>query len=199
MQATTLQANEDVTGLYPAGPKYGTLIHITDDEAGKVVIRRSVNPRHLGCLTAKESAAVFATACGYAGYDALHDPWVEYAECDVVQEEQRISPLHQNVVDAVVDEVVANGSVPTRVDGNAQLRTDAVSARHEHRTRYIRRSPKHSAEPPELAAGSRGTSRQDVRLDALFRILGRVDVDTRAAVVELLAHATTSFSKLVSR
>ena len=52
---------------------------------------------------------------------------------EVVEEEERRGALHEDVVDAVVDEIVADGVVPVRQERHLQLRADAVGARHQHR------------------------------------------------------------------
>ena len=51
----------------------------------------------------------------------------------VVEEEQRLGALHQDVVDAVVHQVDADGVVPARQEGHLQLGADAVGAGHQNR------------------------------------------------------------------
>ena len=82
--------------------------------------------------------------------------------------------------DAMVHEIVSDGVVALRFDRDFELRADAVGARDEHRLRHVGRHAKHSAEAAELAARSGGERRQHVRLDAVLRVVGRIDVDAGA-------------------
>ena len=51
---------------------------------------------------------------------------------DVVEEEERLGAGGQDVVDAVVDEVDADGVEAAHGGGDVQLRADAVGAGDEH-------------------------------------------------------------------
>ena len=76
-----------------------------DDEPGDVVLARRVEARHLGRLAAEQRAAVLAAASRDPRDDRLEHVGLERAGRDVVEEEQRARALHEDVVDAVVDEV----------------------------------------------------------------------------------------------
>ena len=52
---------------------------------------------------------------------------------EIVEEEQRLGALDQDVVDAVIDEIDADGVVPVGQERDLQLGADAVGARDEHR------------------------------------------------------------------
>ena len=54
----------------------------------------------------------------------------------------------------------------------------------EHGLGHVGRHAEHAAESAELAARAGGERRQHVRLDAVLRLVGRVDVDAGGAIVE---------------
>ena len=84
----------------------------------------------------------------------------------------------------MVDQVVADRVVLPRLDRQLELRPHAVRARDEHRLGHVRRHAEHAAEAAELTARSGGERRHDVRLDALLRVVRRVDVDAGRAIVQ---------------
>ena len=186
VESAALETDQHVAVPHATGTKDRVFVHVADDETGQVVVRRRVDARHLGRLAADQRAAVLATARGDAGDDAFDDLRLERAHRDVVEKEQRQRALHENVVDAVVHEVVADRVVAAGVDRDLELRPDAVGAGDEHRLGHVGRDAEHAAESAELAARARGERRQHVRLDALLRVVGRVDVDAGGAVVERL-------------
>ena len=100
-----------------------------DDEAGEVVLAVGVEARHLGGLAAEQRAAVLAAGRGHAADDRLGDVRRQPAGREVVEEEQRLGALHQDVVDAVVDEIDADRVVPVGQERDLQLGADAVGAR----------------------------------------------------------------------
>ena len=110
-----------------------------DDEAGDVVFAVGVEAGHLRGLAADQRAAVLAAAARDAGDDLLGDVGRQPAGRQVVEEEQRPRALHEDVVDAVVDEIGADRVVPAGHERDLQLRADAVRARHEHRLAEARR------------------------------------------------------------
>ena len=57
----------------------------------------------------------------------------EPARREIVEEEERLGALHEDVVDAVVDEVLPDGVVAIGEERDLQLRADAVGARDEDR------------------------------------------------------------------
>ena len=80
-----------------------------DDKAGKVVLAVGVEPRHLGGLAAEQRAPVFAAGLCHAADDLLGHFGRQPARGQVVEEEQRTGALHQDVVDAVVHQILAHG------------------------------------------------------------------------------------------
>ena len=83
--------------------------------------------------------------------DRLGNRGRESAGREVVEEEQRLGALHQDVVDAVIDEVAADRVVASREERDLQLRADAVGARDEHRlANCARLEPEQAAERTDV-------------------------------------------------
>ena len=84
-------------------------LHHADDGAGQIVRPRLVQAGHLRRLTAGQRHVVGPAPPG----DALHDPrdllHPEPGAGDVVHERDRRGAVHQDVVDAVIDQVLADG------------------------------------------------------------------------------------------
>ena len=83
-------------------------LHDADDGAGQIVRPRLIQPRHLCRLTAGQRHLMGTAASG----DPLHDAGdlldAEPGARDVVHEGDRRGAVHQDVVDAVIDEVFAH-------------------------------------------------------------------------------------------
>ena len=147
-------------------PENRVLVHVPDDEAREIVVGRRVDPRHLGRLAAEQRAAVLATSRRDAGDHAFDVRRLERAERDVVQEEQRQRALNEDVVDAVVDEIMADGVVP------AALRSrPSASSRRRRRSRRAPASARRSGtrnippNPPNSPRAPAVSVDNDVRLD----------------------------------
>ena len=103
---------------------------------------------------------------------------------EVVQEEERLGALHQDVVDAVVDQILADGVVDVAVEGDFQLGADAVGAGHQH---GVAGSERLQAEQPAEAADLRQHVRREGALgqrpDAPDDLVAGVDVDAARLIV----------------
>ena len=75
---------------------------------------------------------------------------------EVVEKEQRPRALHEDVVDAVIDEVDADGAMHVGHERDLQLGADAVGARDENRILRARRvEPEQAAERADLGQHAR--------------------------------------------
>ena len=134
-----------------------------DDEAGDVVFAVGIEARHLGGLAAEQRAAVLAARRAPPGDDLLGDLRRQPAGRQVVEKEQRLGALHEDVVDAVIHEVRADGVVSTGQERDLQLRADAVGARRPAPARESRRDrAEQAAERPDVRQhpGREGRPRQ---------------------------------------
>ncbi len=184
MQSGRRKPNEDVAGgdgpsIYDARP-----LDDADDEAGDVVLAVGVEPGHLRRLAADERAGVFTASAGDAGNDLLGDIGRKPAGREVVEEEQRLRPLHEDVVHAVVHQVGADRIVPAGHERHLELRAHTVGARHEHRLAVaVAVELEQTAERPDLREDARRERGARQRLDAADGLVPRVDVDARLSVV----------------
>jgi hypothetical protein len=158
----------------------------TDDKARDVVLPFSVKPGHLGGLPTEKRAVVLAAATGEPLDDRRQDAGLEPPGGDVVQEEERACTLDENVVDAVVDEILTHGAVHARGKGDLELGSDPVRRGHQdgggHTRKVGREQP---AERPQIRQDSRGSGRVQHRLDTPQRFVLRVDVDTGVPIGQL--------------
>src|SRR5690606_19640143 len=108
-----------------------------------------------------------AASCD-AGNNCLHHGGLQLAERHVVQEEQRRCTLHQDVVHAVVHQVVSNRVVPVGLDGNLDLGTHTIGTGNEQRTGCVARHLEHPAESAKCPASSFGEGGLHQLADALL-------------------------------
>ena len=101
--------------------------------AGQVVGARLVHIGHLGSLAAQQHAAGRAAGRGYARHQRGGHGRVELRDCYIVHKEKRARALHQNVVDAVVDDILAHRVVAADRLGHQRLRADAIGRGDQHR------------------------------------------------------------------
>src|SRR5436309_3523964 len=66
-----------------------------DDEAGDVVLAVGIEAGHLGGLAAEQRAAVLAAGARQSLDDAHGDVGIETAGRQVIEEEERLRPLHE--------------------------------------------------------------------------------------------------------
>ena len=129
-----------------------------DDEPRQVVLARLVEVGHLGRLAADQRAAGVPAGTRQTGDHLQHHVPLDLPHGDVVEEEERHRSLDQDVVDAVIHEVHADGLVVAGLDRHLQLGADAVGAAHEDR-------------PAERAGGRQvvqTAERADLRQDPLL-------------------------------
>ena len=90
--------------------------------------------QYTGCrLTAEESTTVVPAGAGDPLNHTFNDPGMQLTGGKVVHEKQRKRALHEDVVDAVVDQVPADRVVDARLERDAQLGAHAVGTRNEQR------------------------------------------------------------------
>src|SRR5579862_1585126 len=128
MQTVAGHPDDRVVDSDPLRPEERRLLDEADDEAGEVVVGWRVDARHLSGLAADQRTPILTTAGGYAADDRFGDCGVETTKRDVVEKEQRRGALHQNVVDTVIDQVMADRVVASRIDGDLDLGPDSVGA-----------------------------------------------------------------------
>jgi hypothetical protein len=154
-----------------------------DDGAGQVVLAVGIEAGHLRGFAADERAAVLAAGCGDAGNHFLDHLGRKTPGGEVVEKKQGRRALHGNVVDAVVDQVRADGVVDAQLESQLELGADAVGARNQHRIgKALEIEHKQAAEAAYAAQHSFGRRGFCERLDALLGAFAGGDIDACSGV-----------------
>ncbi len=149
---------------------------------------RSYSPRfihagHLRGLAADERTAAGATRLGEAAQDLREDRGLELFRADVIEKKQRPRAEHGDVVDAVVDQIGADGVVAVEGEGDLQFRPDAIDAADQHRLAEpakIRREK--SAEPADFPEHFRSMRLPDESVNSALQPVPEIDVDPGAGI-----------------
>ena len=157
-----------------------------DDEAGEIVFAVGVEAGHLGGLAAEQRTAVVPAGAREPFDDLLGDVGRQAARREVIEKKQRRRALHEDVVDAVIDEIDANGVVPIGHERHLQLGADAVGARHQNRIAPSGGiEPEQPAERADLGQHAGRECRLRQPLDAAHRLVAGVDVDAGSLVIHV--------------
>ncbi len=105
----------------------------SDDRSRDIVVALCVEARHFRRLSADEDHVVFAAGLGHAHDDAVHHGRFEASHCHVVEEKQRARALDQNVVAAVVHDILSRKRVRSHFDIDLELCPDSIDGTHENR------------------------------------------------------------------
>ena len=138
-----------------------------------------------------------AAAAGQPFHHRGEHPRLEPAGGDVVQKEQRLGSLDENVVDAVIDQIAADGRVVAGHARHHQLGADAVGRGHQHRLfearqvgakqtakaahlgQHTRTRAEHIAQVARVVCGERVANRSAMEVDHDVGVSSGEDVDPR--------------------
>ena len=172
------EPDDGVAGAYARAVDDPLALDDADAEAGEVVVVARVHAGHFRRLAADQRAARLDAALGDAGDDALGHVDGQLAGRVIVEEEQRLRALHDDVVGAHRDQVLADPVVQAGVDREPKLGADAVRARNQHGALPASRGISIMAPKPPMPASTSGRMRAGhARLDALDEFFAGVDVD----------------------
>ena len=102
-----------------------------DDKSDEVEVPCLVYTCKCGGFASKQRAVGIGAGVGDALDETGDQVLFQLAHANVVEEEQRRRARRQNVVNAMVDDVVAKGVVAPERPGDADLRPHRVGTRHE--------------------------------------------------------------------
>ena len=126
------QAEELVAGLHLVGAgQEGVLVDQADDGTGDVAGAGCIDAGHFGGFAAQEGTAGGAAGFGHAKDDGGDVFGHEFVGGDIVEEEERSRALHEDVVEAVVDDVAADGLPAAVLGGELDFGADAVGGGDE--------------------------------------------------------------------
>ena len=157
--------------------------HDPHDEASQVVLVGGVEVGHLGRLAPQQRAPVLLARLGHPGDHVGDHHFVHGPQGEIVQEEERPGTLDQDVVHAVVDQVLPHGVVATDQEGHLQLGPHPVGAGDQDRALHVPGHRVQSTEQSKLGEGVFVTSGRHQGLESLLGPLGGVQVDPRRTVV----------------
>ena len=115
---------------------------------------------------------------------------LESARRDVIHEKERPRALHQNVVDAVIHEIGADGVVAIHHHRDLQFGADSVGARDENRLLDARKL--HANMPPNAPMSERTPGVNVLRArsrNRFFAPVGRINIDAGVFVGERVRHS----------
>jgi hypothetical protein len=133
------QPDHDVAGR-DALRVHGALeLDDTDAESREVEIARGVEVGHLGRFAAEERAPGLFAPLDHAADQVGQHRLLDLRHRDVVKEEERLGPLHDEVVDVHRDQVNADRVVHAEHLRELDLGPHAVGARDQHRLLVVAR------------------------------------------------------------
>ena len=115
--------------------------------------------------------------------DLLDDARIELAGGEIVQEKQRLRALHGDVVDAVIDQALADGVVLVQGAGDVELGAHSVRRGDQHGLAEALRAQRiGAAESADAGGHVAGERRPGVTLEAFDGALRLVDGDAGGGV-----------------
>ena len=109
----------------------GAFFDDADDGAGEVEVTGLIDAGHVGGFAAEEGESAIAAGVGDATDDVDFLVFGEAVVGEVVEEEEGLGAGGENVVDAVVDEVLADAVEALQGAGDEHLAADAVGGGDE--------------------------------------------------------------------
>jgi len=79
-----------------------------DDSAGQVVLSGCIKPRHLRGFASDQGAAVFAAGFGHPANKRRSGGGIEHPDAKVVEKKERIGPAGHDIVDTMIDQILAD-------------------------------------------------------------------------------------------
>ena len=131
VEAVGGEAEDEVAGFDGGAAEDALFFNDADDAADEVVLAGLVEAGHLGGFSADEGAVGCLAGFFHAGDEFVEDFGVEFAEADVVEEEEGLCAHDGDVVDAMVDDVLADALVVAGLEGEFEFGADAVNGGDE--------------------------------------------------------------------
>ncbi len=154
-----------------------------DDEAGQIVFAGVIDAGHLRGLAADQRASVGAASARDAGDHCGRDVGIQFADREIIQEEQRQRALHGDVVDAVVHQILADGVVAAGEERDLQLGAHAVGRTHQHGLAESGQLER-GAERADIGQHAARESAARELLDGGYGAIGFIDIDAGVAVAK---------------
>ena len=183
MQAGGRQGQQRVARLNIFPCEQFFAVDYTDDEACQIVLARRIKARHFRSFAADERAASFAAGAAHALDELLDHLRLEFTHRQIIEEEERLGALHQDVIDAVIDQVATNRGVHAHGHSHFQFRPDSIGAGDQHRLfPFFVVEGEQCAEVADAAKHAGSKRAAGVMPDALLGFIGDGDIYTGIGV-----------------
>src|SRR5260221_3379892 len=121
MKSARLEPNHCVSRTNLPSIKHPPFLHDANNRPADVILPRTIEPRHLGGFAADQCAAILGAASRKPFDDLGKDVRLEFSSSEIIEEEEGFGAEHGDVVDTMVDQILANGLVPIHRKRNLQL------------------------------------------------------------------------------
>ena len=149
-----------------------------DGEAGEVVFAFRIHRGHLGGFATNQRAARQLTSVRDAFDDIGRNRDIEFAAGKIIQKKYRLGTLHQNIVHAHRNQILAYGIVFVQMECEFELGADAIGTRYHHRVLEFLRHFHQRAKAADSAQHLRAHGALGEGLDVFDELIARVDIDT---------------------
>ena len=165
MNAGRSNADENIAGCQLGAVDHLIAVNQTNREACHVILIYRIEARHLSGLAADQCAACLTAAVCDTLYQLSDALRIVLADCNVVEEEQRLCAAACDVVDTHSDTVNTNRVMLVHQERQLQLGADAIGAGDQNRVLHsLYRRFKHAAEAADRTEYARNISAFDKRL-----------------------------------
>src|ERR1019366_952477 len=127
------QVQQNIARADGAAGDHRISLHCAYDEAGEIVFSRLIQSRHFSGLAANQGAAVIAATTSHAFDNLPRYVSIQFSDRKIVEEKQRDSSLHGNIVDTVVHQILADGIVAAAQECDLQLGANAIGRANQNR------------------------------------------------------------------
>lgn len=178
MQAGRGQADEQVSCCNLAAVDDAVAVDRSDDGPGQVILPGGVKSRHFGGFASNQGAAVLPAGIGHPPHQGGCCGGIKHADAEVIEEEQGISPAGHDVVDAVVDQVLADRLMASGGEGNLEFGADPIDAGNDDRIAvFFQIEGKKAGEKPDLPEHLAVKGRFGQSRNLMGRLFRRLEVD----------------------
>ena len=200
VESTGFDAENDVAGTDRFAIEHAGLLDDTDDGAADVVFAGLVKAGHLRCLAADQGAVVFRAGFGEAFDQVLEHFRLKFAGADVIEEKERFRAEDCDVVDAVIDQVLADRVVLAHGEGELELGADAIDAGDEDGLLvFFGVEGEEAAEAADLAEDFAAVSGGEQLGEGGFDLVPKIDIHTGFRVCFLTGHFSWRDSREIRR
>ena len=129
MRSAGGKTQQNVARADVAGQRLAAL-HRADGEPREVKVVPRVHAGHFCRLAANQRGVRLFAARRNPGYNVGRRRDVKMTGREIIQEKQRLGPLADQIVDAHRHQINPHSGQVCQLDGNAQLRSDAIGCSH---------------------------------------------------------------------